>query len=106
MTLVLWFKFTGIPNMEKVMNQTTKNLKILINGTMEESLNNKNNRYSKYNFIPSSDWKKGTPKDILQFTVRWKDKFYTGWDEYDQFPFDKLRFSLTFEVVNFNLNDK
>jgi len=38
MTLVLRIKFTGIPEMERVMNYAAENLKCIINGVREERL--------------------------------------------------------------------
>ena len=45
--------------MEKIMQYASENLKCSINGGAEESLTNDSNRYSKVNFIKSSDWKEG-----------------------------------------------
>ena len=58
MTLILRMKFTGIPNMGRVMDYVAENLKVLINGVLEEKLTNGVNRFAKHNFIASSDWKK------------------------------------------------
>ena len=79
-----------MPNMEKVMDYVANNLQVCVNGLNEEKITNNDNRYSKYNYICSSDWNPGEPKDMIQMTVRFTDKFFTGWDEYCNFPFDTL----------------
>ena len=43
---------------------------------------------------------------MLLKTIRFKEKFYTGWDEYNSFPFDTLQFKMRFELDQFTLNDK
>ena len=42
---------------------------------------------------------------MLQFTIRWNEKFFTNWDGYADFPFDRLKFRLTFELAHFHLNE-
>lgn len=105
MTVILRLKFTGLPNMEKVMEYVENNLKIIINEVMEENLNNDTNRWTLPSYVGSSEWEKGKSKDMLSFTIRWNEKFYTTFDGYKDFPFDKCKFTLTFELAQFHLDE-
>ena len=70
-------------------------------------------RSGKVNEVYSSERKevKGAPdaeqpeKDLLQYTLRLKEKFYTEFEEYAQFPFDVLPFKYRFELSHFEMGD-
>ena len=40
---------------------------------------------------------------MLQFTIRVKEKFYTEFDQYAKYPFDRLQFKYRFELSHFEL---
>ena len=43
---------------------------------------------------------------MLQFKIFCKDKFFTSYEDYDQFPFDCLKFRFKFELCHFHLSKK
>ena len=54
----------------------------------------------------SADHGSGTGPDMLQFTIRSSETFYNNFDEYKDFPFDKLKFRFRFELSHFEIKDE
>jgi len=65
MTVILRLKFTGIPNMQKVMNYVSTHLKCIVNGVDEEKLSKKSHLHADHHYIESADWERGSPKDMI-----------------------------------------
>jgi len=58
MTIVLRIKFTGMPDMESVMQHIENNLRCKFND-FEDPLINGGSRFGKFEYITSCDWKEG-----------------------------------------------
>ena len=88
-TMIIRIKFAGLPEMNKIMDWVLAKLKIRVN-EVEGPLLDGENRSGKVNKVKSSEWKEGDDKDMIQYTLRCKQLFYSEFDQYKSFPFDNL----------------
>ena len=107
-------KLSGLPeeDLPKVRTWILENLKCRVHE--EESLLHGEGapRSGKVNQVYSSERRedKSKPaaeqpqKDLLQYTLRLKERFFTEFEEYAQFPFDVLPFKYRFELSHFELD--
>ena len=64
MTLILRMKFTGMPEMEKIINWVKENCKVRVNKVEGKIIEEEQGRSGKVNHTKSSDWTDG-PNDML-----------------------------------------
>ena len=105
MTIIMRMKLTGLPDkvFEKAKKFIITKLKFRVNEE-EKLLTGDESVYSgKLNEIYSAETKEGS-KDMLQWTFRVKDSFFTSFDQYVTFPFDILPFRYRFELSHFEID--
>jgi len=113
-TVILRMKLSGLPeeDLVKVRKFILGNLKCRVNEEESLMIGEGAPRSGKVNQVYSSERKEDKsksdaeqpPKDLLQYTLRLKESFFTEFEEYAQFPFDVLPFKYRFELSHFELD--
>ena len=107
-------KLSGLPeeDLSTVREWILENLKCRVHEDESLLMDDGGPRSGKFNQVYSSERKEDKSlskaeqpaKDMIQYTLRVKDKFFTEFEEYAQFPFDVLPFKYKFELSHFEID--
>ena len=98
MIMFIYFKFTGLKFMEKIMHTTIDLFKCRINEEEMKLVDPWKGRDGSWKMLASSDHHEGMHKDILKGRILLTQKFFCEFQDYIDYPFDMPNFCFRFEL--------